>query len=431
MRQSRLAFGWIILAGLVTLCALPLLTLDSSISILRPTTQVLLLFTWLFPIMLFVMPERMQSMGQALTEVRVAVNISLLLSLLFLIIMILLWGLFIIPEFSLFSFAFVIYVIAIQWGWGNVAQYRQRVARAFENNFRANMMIAVLTFVLMFAVIELTVRFTTIQPDGFAMTLQFTTWYERYFEPINSLGYRGYEPIEPTEQQQSILVVGDSFAVGHGINDLDDIFAYQLANILGDNYVVNLHAHIGISPNVSEWVETYPVKPDILILSHFVNDIEHTEIPGIATYRQFVPSGITEWFTKRYFLASFVYWHIYVGPRMVASYADELLSAFEDPQKWDLHQARLEEFVDWAAENDAKLIVLVWPVLNDLDVSDAANARVGDLFGEQNIPVVQMRDALEGLTVQERMLNSFDAHPSILANRLAAEALAEVIQGQD
>lgn len=430
MRQ-RLALGWIFLASLVTLSAIPLLTLGIPLHNLVSITKILLGITWLFPLMIFIMPERMQRMGQALTEVRVAVKVSLLLTILELIITILLWGIFIVPEFSLFSFTVFIYLMVIQWGWGNGPDQRKQVARAFDNNRSANMMIMVFTFILMFALAELTMRFTTVAPDGFAVTLQFTTWYDRYFKPINSLGYRGYEPVTPKDNQQSILVVGDSFAVGHGINDIHDVFAYQLQDILGDDYVVNLFGHIGISPSVKEWVEPYPVKPNILILSHFVNDIEHVGIPGRESYIKFAPNDLVKWFTDRYFLASFVYWHLYVGPQMLTSYADELLSAYENPEKWELHQERLAEFVDWTKENNAKLIVLIWPILNDFDSSKTADELVGNFFTEQGIPIVQMSDVLAGLSVQERMLNSFDAHPSILSNRLAAEALAKVIQAQN
>jgi hypothetical protein len=426
---KRLPFAWIIAALLLSLSALPLVSYPQTPIVVSIIAWIIVALAWVFVLLLIASPQKMQKAGGRLNELRMVPAVALLLSFMLLLVMVMLWGIIILPEFSLFTMVFYFFLLGLLWGWGSTPSARARIGTAFEGNVAANSLITLLSVVMIFTLVELTMRFTTIYPDGFAVTLQFTTWYDRYYKPINSLERRGYEPRSPLEEQESILVIGDSYAAGHGINDVEKLFAYQLEAILGDEYLVNLNAHIGQSPSVESFVSNYPVQPDILIISHFINDIEHEGIPGIGTYQEFAPNPLTAWFTSRYFLFSFAYWHYYAGPRMVSSYADELLAAYDDADKWAAHQARLQEFIDWGKANDVPIIVLVWPTLNELSLSTAANARVIDLFESQGATVVDLAPLLEPLRVEERILNDFDAHPSEGIQGPVAEALAEAVRG--
>lgn len=426
--MKNLPFGWIIAAVLLSLSAYPLLTYTATPIYVSISTVIILGLAWLFVLLQIFRPEAMQKAGASLQEIRVVPTLAMLLSLMLLLVILMLWGIIILPEFSLFTSVLYFFLLAILWGWGSQADARKAIGAAFERSRAANAVIFLLSFLLIFAAIELTMRFTTIYPDGFAVTLQFTTWYERYYTPLNEFGNRGYEARSADAGQKTILVIGDSYAAGHGINDIDDVFAYQAEAILGNDYIVNLNAGIGISPSVEKYLSPYPVQPDILVLSHFINDIEHTGIPGIETYLEYNPNAFVRWFTDRYFLFSFVYWHSYIGPQMVSSYADELLAAYDDAEKWAEHQARLQEFVDYANEREIPLLVIVWPTLNDMDLSLAANQRVENFFREAGTIVVDIRPSIEPIPIPERMINDFDAHPSLIVNRRVAEALAAAIQ---
>jgi hypothetical protein len=424
---KRFPFGWTIAALLLSLSAWPLISFYKTPGIVIAATWLICAFFWGFVLLHIIKPEAMENAGRRLNELRRAPAVALLLSLVLLLVILMLWGIIILPEFSLFSTILYFILLAILWGWGSSREDRARIGAAFERSRAANGLIALLSIFLIFAFIELGMRYLTIYPDGFAVTLQFTTWYDRYYTPLNEFGNRGYEARTPAEGQQSILVIGDSYAAGHGINDLDKVFAYQAGQILGDDYIVNLNAGIGISPTVAEFVAPYPVAPDILVLSHFINDIEHTARPGEATYLEFAPDPLMHWFASRYFLFSFLYWHYVVGPQMVSSYANELLAAYDDEAKWAAHEARLQEFVDYANERGIPLLVIVWPTLNDLDLSAEVNQRVEDFFSSRGATIVTIRPAIAELSVEQRMINNFDAHPSEMVHGLVAQALAEAI----
>ena len=72
-----------------------------------------------------------------------------------------------------------------------------------------------------------------------------------------------------------VMVVGDSFVHGDGIEYARDRFSNQLAEKLGNNYVV---FNLGVGgTNVTHYIENivkYPYSPDVLVVSIGVNDIE-------------------------------------------------------------------------------------------------------------------------------------------------------------
>jgi hypothetical protein len=52
---------------------------------------------------------------------------------------------------------------------------------------------------------------------------------------------------------------------------------------------------------------------------------------------------------------------------------------------------------------------------------------VRDFFASQGVQVVDMTDVLRGRSIGEITVNRFDAHPSVAAHRLAADALYNAI----
>jgi hypothetical protein len=60
-----------------------------------------------------------------------------------------------------------------------------------------------------------------------------------------------------------------------------------------------------------------------------------------------------------------------------------------------------------------------------------ATERVRGFFEAQGVQVVDMTDVLRDKSVSEITVNRFDSHPSIEANRLAADALYTAIMNED
>ena len=101
-------------------------------------------------------------------------------------------------------------------------------------------------------------------------------WFERHWKPVNSLGYRDAEPFPPKPGQKSLVVLGDSFAAGHGVNRAEDRFSSVAATILGQDWQVFNVAKIGWDTmDETRALKAFPVKPDVVVLAYYLNDIFH------------------------------------------------------------------------------------------------------------------------------------------------------------
>ncbi|MCA9908559.1 MAG: SGNH/GDSL hydrolase family protein, partial [Anaerolineae bacterium] len=139
------------------------------------------------------------------------------------------------------------------------------------------LLITLTTILVIFFLAEAYLRLFYITTDGYGFTAMNYHWYKNYgWAQDNSLGYRDHEPRPDAPGLIRIAVVGDSFAMGHGINNLDDTFAQILERRLGDCCDVDLLAESGWDTDLElPFLEQYPYPPNIVVLSYYLNDIDY------------------------------------------------------------------------------------------------------------------------------------------------------------
>jgi len=122
---------------------------------------------------------------------------------------------------------------------------------------------------------ELFFRFAYVDTEG---RLASERWVERYWQ-TNTLGFRDREWI-PTDwaAKTTVVIVGDSFAAGWGVEDPADRFGDVLGARLGDGYaVINLGLPGTSTPEQLETLRAFPLEyPDIVILASVRKWIEKT-----------------------------------------------------------------------------------------------------------------------------------------------------------
>ena len=94
-------------------------------------------------------------------------------------------------------------------------------------------------------VLEIGMALFFAQSDGFNLTMSSRKWFERYWQPVNSLGYRDVEPAPRKDGEKIVMVLGDSFAAGHGVDNAADRFGDVLGRKLGQGWRVVNAAKIG------------------------------------------------------------------------------------------------------------------------------------------------------------------------------------------
>lgn len=294
----------------------------------------------------------------------------------------------------------------------------------------ARALLALTSFGVAFFAVELALRVFCVQPDGFAVTAMHRAWMELHWKPINSLRYRDREPVAEPERKR-VLVVGDSFAAGHGIEELEDSFAFALERELGRGWRVNVAARPGWSSDAEyAALAKYPFKPDVVVLSYYVNDMSYLlgkEVQALGA----PPRGL-EWFATGLFSTSYLYWHVLGGglDTAQARYAERQTSMYDDPELWSRHATDLARFVELARANSIELCVLVWPRLDDVASSRAVTAKVGALFREQGARVLDLAPLLADRPARELVLSRIDAHPSRALHAEVGRLLAPLVRAR-
>lgn len=291
------------------------------------------------------------------------------------------------------------------------------------------------TVVLIFIVLETSFGLFGARSDGFNFTLASKLWNRRYWKPINRLGYRDetHDPVS-VKGKKVLIVVGDSFAAGYGINDYKNRFSNILQSRLGDDWVVANVAKNGWD-TVDEYkaITSYPYKPKAVVLSYFVNDID-----GTARRRGFEfdthiagPAGWLQPFVSCSHFFNFMYWRLYRLHNVdIEQYNKKILSRFYmDDQVWRAHRDELLDIINYCKNNKIGLIVVVFPTLSDVSNSRESTAKVADFLISQNVPVLDLTARFEKRKAKDLVVNPQDAHPNINVHREVGELLtSEVVK---
>jgi len=302
----------------------------------------------------------------------------------------------------------------------------------------AGAMVTLTTVVFIFFAAEAYLRLFYITTDGYGFTAMNYHWYKNfYWGHYNSLGYRDAEPLPADADVIRVAVVGDSFAMGHGINNLDDTFARRLERELGQGYDVNVIAHSGWDTDVQlYYLDSYPLRPNIVILSYYLNDIDYLlQAPELNPDNRFTfPDNPTlSWFILNFFVPNYVYYNLlqFTSTERTSNHLQDLVDAHLNDNFWQRQAQLLFEIVSWTRDHDARLIVLLWPHITAIAESQPATQRVRAFFEEAGVAVVDMSDALRGHDPRQLVVNRFDSHPGVEAHRLAAAALYPVVRADN
>jgi hypothetical protein len=296
-------------------------------------------------------------------------------------------------------------------------------------------MISLTTCVLIVFSAELVLRYGVVFSNSYARGLLHARWTELYWKPFNQYGYRDYAIPTAEPGVQRVLVVGDSFVAGIGVNNIDDTFPHILGRQLGDTYQVNIAAHAGWNfLDELGGMRAYRPQPDIIIWSYFLNDVSDADPQSYVDFGTLFtpPPAELQQFVDNFYLGEFLYWNVYQqilagGDR---NYANLLLRSFTKPEVWSLHQTQLQEVVDYANETRTRLVVIVFPVLTQVEESAPMTRMVATYFRSKGVEAIDMSDLLVGRNPMELIANPWDMHPNVSTHTLAAHELFRILTGR-
>ncbi len=296
--------------------------------------------------------------------------------------------------------------------------------------FAQNLSLLLFSFLIVCILLELFFKLFFAQPDT-RYTLAHQNWLDRYWQN-NSLGYRDIEwTPELLAGRTKIMVLGDSFAAGAGIQNKEDRFSDLLGQLLGDDYAVMNVGRPGADTK-EEFINAlaYPYPSDIVILSFFVNDIEDTArdmgFKPPRSQRSYYPL-----LAQKSYAFNFFYWRIYrlglLNSGDQGHYWNWLLNTYSNPDIWQIYQAELLQAHHLVKERNGQLIVVVFPTINAIQESRPITSQVVNLYREQGVPVLDVTELVADLDPDDLVVNSVDSHPNELVHRLVAERLYQLV----
>jgi hypothetical protein len=253
-------------------------------------------------------------------------------------------------------------------------------------------------------------------PFGLTLASQnWLSWYGQY----NTEGFRDREwHDDELGGRRVILAIGDSFTEGWGVRDLADRFPDVLGGYLGDQYAVINLGRAGTDTAaqeqvLSDYLAAHPDRePDVIIWQYFLNDIERRAVPVQGEF--ILPLPERPALVGDSHLLDYLFWQVarsQVGS--VQSFINYEYAAYDNSVIWDVHRQDLESLVAYTRTLNARLIVVIFPQLQDVMGSIPYVDRVEQAIsaaGEQNI--LKLFDAAAAYEIQDLIVSAYDAHPS-------------------
>lgn len=259
------------------------------------------------------------------------------------------------------------------------------------------------------------------------ITLATQNWLDRYWQ-TNSLGYRDrdWTPSDWADKT-TIVITGDSFAAGWGIDDPANRFGDVLAALLGDRYaVINLGVYGTSTPEQLALLRDHPLStPDVVIMQYFLNDINYTMLSmGVLPQAQSAPA----WAQESYF-GNFLYVRLIsplLDPGFNRDWWGENYAAYDNAVVWDAHRAEIDAYLDHVEAIGARLIVVIFPNMLDPVRSVAYVDRVAEAIAARgHDDILKLFDAAAAWDLNARIVSARDTHPSAAFHRYIGDALYE------
>ncbi|MGH7818136.1 MAG: hypothetical protein ACREQ9_00010, partial [Candidatus Binatia bacterium] len=179
-------------------------------------------------------------------------------------------------------------------------------------------------------------------------------------------------------------------------------------------------------------LERFPYPADLVVLGYVGNDVsgaaaELGRLPSVPEYGGL--DGTSRAIVSRSYALDFIYWLL--PARDGGWYARALRSLYEDPAVFGAHAEDLRKLVERIRERRARLVVVLFPFLEDVGASEFFVEPVERFFRGQAVPVLSVAELVAGRRSDELIVNRSDTHPSELVHRLIADALHELLAKDD
>jgi len=267
-------------------------------------------------------------------------------------------------------------------------------------------------------------------------TLNAKVWFFRNWKPINEYGYRDNPVL--FSKKKHIFVIGDSYTAGHGLKRYENRFTNLLDRSLS---AVDPEIQVNnLGKNGSDTRDEYnrlnileketKIRPCMIILQYFGNDIEDVAKVNGMVFNGFdmygdLKYGLSNLVESSYFLNYFYWRYPHNDSR---PYVEYLIRAYSDSAILRQHEKEIQLFIDYANTRKIPFLVVIFPFLQDANLSRKMYInKITDYLNKNQVEFLDVSDLIQDIPVEERIINSNDAHPNDLVNKRVAEKIKQII----
>ena len=296
--------------------------------------------------------------------------------------------------------------------------------------------------VLVMAEVFVRILFDDITTTGDNSSYFARKWKETNKPSVNSLGYREREiSVQKPAGVYRIAVVGDSLTYGQGIAEQDRFSRLMERRLNGGKISYQVY-NFGIPgaetiDHIRFLEDVFKIDPDFVLLQWYTNDVEGHDKSGRESYYRLIPSdyltGILHKNSALYYVVN-NQWHALQSQLgLIGPYGDSMNARFGDINSENSQRAihELNEFITRVKDKNIPLGIVMFPdfVLTEGGVEkypfDFLFDRVIDACHKYDIKCIDLRPAYAKENPKELWVNIFDGHPSMLANKIAADVIMQ------
>lgn len=285
---------------------------------------------------------------------------------------------------------------------------------------------------------ELYFRYVFDSTDALDCTKVSKRWFARYWRE-NALHLRDEVPYSLTcaPGKRRVSFVGDSFTAGHGIKQVEQRFV-NLLRQAHPEWEVHMLAQLGADTGgeiqyLQEGIR-HGYQLDQVVLVYCLNDTADLMPSWGQAVEQFAAETAQAGWLRRnsYFFDLLCNrWQASRNPYL-KSYFSFVAQSYQG-DLWRQQQARLKALRDLVQEHGGRLSVVTFPFVHALGPHyefGPAHEALSRLWGELQVPHLDLLSVYQDRAASQLTVNAFDAHPNELAHHLAAQAIDQFLSPQ-
>jgi hypothetical protein len=304
---------------------------------------------------------------------------------------------------------------------------RERVSGASLVAGNVLLLLALTSLVLL--AFETHLRFFYDASDGDNRTQVSRRWFERHWRD-NSFGVRDdvEYALRRTPGRRRISFVGDSFTAGHGVADVGARYP-NLLRSRHPEWEIHALAIPGLeTPEEMRLLRSLLVKGyelDVVVLEYYLENVGRF-VPELREYfrelERPMPQPLRFLMEHSFAIDTFAYraqtrWMYARG-----YWSDVYQRAFAG-EAWEQQQVAFRRFRDLADSHGGRFAVVTFPTLAGVDGRGAMLEKIDSFWAREGVPHLDLLPVFEPHSSRELAANPHDAHPSVFAHGLAADAI--------